>query len=1541
MCIVNSIVPKSNGKRIIVFRVKHCFHKMESLNKLKVDELKKKCENLGLSTGGKKIDLIERIYAHELKEKERSIREMSQNSFQSVGANGSGTPLCASSPDFLGFDQNTPVVTTPSCSTFSTSLCDVRRQVAVPISTVSNGLGRNVCWADETTAELRQATIANTNPVYTNCNPISSTIHNLQTNFIPVSTFTSEQSSQPYTQRHASLQQQLYVPTSEQRQLYFPATPETFTQQQQYIPTSTLTQNGLATQFIPIQPHPLFVTNNVKDIMSILPSFDPADKSITSNKFIQRVEQLRQSYGWEDKILLFAVQTKLQGVAKLWIDSAAVVYTSWGQFVNAFLTEFPTIINVAEIHMKLMNMRRSFEESPETFYYKVLSVARNGNLDDQSVIKYVINGINDDDLKKVLSVMNFSSCCELLKTIISYSSYNIIYSAKTNATNKRNIEKLKSIPPNETATKVTNEIKCFNCRKTGHISRECPEPQKRSRCEICLRTGHTAVECKSRTKQNTTCNLVSEVNEGLCFKEVVIGEAIVKALVDSGSSRSLIRKSIVKDMDVKEKCYIRLIGFGGGDYECLEKIKMEMKIDDINLVHSILIIEDDKLAFEMLLGKDILCSGNIQLVMDSDGCHIQTKTINNINETLPTETVNDLNNVIKEYAGRFGEKTKYIGKCNMVKMNIKVTSDEPICMKPYRLPFARRPVIREIIDDMLEADVIRPSTSPYASPIVLNQKKTGEYRMCVDYRRLNKITERQPFPMPNIEDILAQLAGNKYFTVLDMKMGYYQIELEETAKPLTAFVTHDGHYEFNRMPFGLVNAPAVFQGVMNKIVEIAKPDLIIVYLDDVIIPSKTTEEGVQVLNRFLRLLEKCNLTLRYDKCNFLHENIDFLGHRIDENGIRPGKSKLIAIEKYKTPKNATEIRRFMGLCGFFRKFVQNFQIIAKPLTQLTKKATHDSFVWGPEQEIAFNSLKEKLCSEPVLALYDFDALHEVHTDASSVGLAGILMQSSDEGQSWKAVIYFSRVCTEAESRYHSYELEVLAVVESLARFRMYLLGKRFRIVTDCAAITTIKAKTQIIPRIARWWMNIMEYDFECVHRAGSRMAHVDAISRAPVEEHVSQISIDTTDWLLTMQLQDEGLLNIIMVLRGERKSDQENQIRKDYQLENQRLYRKVDGKLMYVVPKAARWRIVKYYHDDMGHFGIEKTKQRLSKHFWFPRMRKYVKDYIAACVECCYNKGKSGKPEGEMYINESNPVPFQTIHIDHLGPFLRSKKGYVYILAISDAFTKFLIVRPVRNTSTAPVLQILADIFGYFGLPERIVSDRGTAFTSKQFESFCNEYDIHHVKTAVRTPRANGQVERANNTILNFLRTSTNDPREWDSHLLRIQWTVNSQKNNSTGYSPHELLFNFKLRDVIRNKFLAAIIETDEYVPVDENQEGAQRNMQLCRKQWKERFDRRHGKPQEYEVNDMVMIQSELPSTGESRKLEPRFRGPYVVSKVLGKARYLLEDVKGMQRSQKPFSSVYTAEKMKRWCVLPPEDESDDEDDIGTMSSQERPSCHE
>ncbi|KAG6464992.1 hypothetical protein O3G_MSEX014865 [Manduca sexta] len=509
----------------------------------------------------------------------------------------------------------------------------------------------------------------------------------------------------------------------------------------------------------------------------------------------------------------------------------------------------------------------------------------------------------------------------------------------------------------------------------------------------------------------------------------------------------------------------------------------------------------------------------------------------NYGEQLSNYEVTRLKELLKKYETCFSDNLNDLGLTNVVQMEIDLNDSKPVVYRPYRLSFPEREQVRSMVKEMMEAGIICESSSPYASPVLIVKKKTGESRLCVDYRALNNKTRKEYYPLPLIDDQLDRLAGNSLFISLDLASGYYQIPIELKSQDKTAFVTPDGQYQFKRMPFGLANAPSVFQRTMNKI--LLKVNYTIVYMDDVLIPAQSFDQGLMRLGEVLQIFSDSGLTLKIKKCYFFCTELEFLGFHVSGKGIRPGTHKTEAIQNFPTPRNVHDVRRFIGLTSFFRRFVKDFALIARPLTDLMKSKFE--WKWSDDQEAAFNILKEKLVERPILALYDAKLETELHIDASKLGVAGILMQKGVDGL-LRPIAYYSRKTTVDEQKFHSFELETLAVVASLNRFRVYLLGLKFKIVTDCNALRTTLTKRDLIPRISRWWVQFQEYDFEIEYRPGSRMAHVDALSRSPVSEPtdgdidriIDVLHVDVRDWIATVQSNDSEIKRIRGILEDDK-----------------------------------------------------------------------------------------------------------------------------------------------------------------------------------------------------------------------------------------------------------------------------------------------------------------------------------------------------------------------------------------------------------------------
>lgn len=864
-----------------------------------------------------------------------------------------------------------------------------------------------------------------------------------------------------------------------------------------------------------------------------------------------------------------------------------------------------------------------------------------------------------------------------------------------------------------------------------------------------------------------------------------------------------------------------------------------------------------------------------------------------------------LMSLLNKYNHVFARDTKDLGCTDLIEMHIQTTTEKPVYCKPYRLSHKENEIVNEKIQDLVEAGIVRESMSEYASPIILVKKKGGDYRLCVDYRALNSQTVKDRYPLPHIEDQVSKLAGKCFFTTLDLAQGYYQVKIAEDSTPKTAFVTPSGQYEFLKMPFGLANAPAVF----SRLIRLALHDVrneVATYLDDVMLPTLSVTAGIQLLERVLELLQKANLKLNLKKCAFLKKSVTYLGHEISEGTIRPGQAKINSVSEYQRPRNVHEIRQFIGLASYFRKFIRGFAEIALPLTRLTKKDVE--WHWGPDQENAFQTLKLRLIERPVLGIYDSKAITELHTDASKLGLGGIIMQQQPDG-SLKPIAYFSRVTSREEQFYHSYELETLAVVESLKRFRIYLTGIPVKVVTDCSALRTTLTKKDLIPRIARWWLTIQDFDLQIEYRAGERMKHVDALSRNPCVNTILQI--EESDWLITLQLQDDNVQRILTQLR---ENTSNPDIVNNYTVKDNILYRKTLYGERFVIPNLAKYSLLQKYHDQIGHPGFERCEKAIKAQFWFAKMTRFIKKYIKACLQCAYGKSEYGKAQGELYPIEKVPVPMHTLHADHLGPFVKTRKGNAYVLVVIDSFTKFVFARAVRNCSSVETIKHLKEIISLFGHPTRIITDRGKAFTSRYFKQFAEETQFKHTLNAIASPRSNGQVERVNRTIIDGLNTMSESESTWDEKLSDIVWGINNTPNSTTTFPPFKLMFGHE------NSRLPAY-PTGQPQDFESQEQALQlrrdsaklridRNMTLMKK----RFDRSRKKCTKYSVGQLVLWKggaSRDTSARVSQKMKSPYTGPYRISKAEPNIdRYTICSVKGMKGYRK-FSAVVRGEVLR------------------------------
>lgn len=991
--------------------------------------------------------------------------------------------------------------------------------------------------------------------------------------------------------------------------------------------------------------------------------------------------------------------------------------------------------------------------------------------------------------------------------------------------------------------------------------------------------------------------------------------AIFFALLDTGSPENFIQiRNVPTFCKIENVINAKFFGVNGSPLHLMGKILCSIVFRGRLLINVVLyVVPNFTMTSPIILGRSFLKLNNLSLIENKNNQDIQD--IFNIdvsdNNIEPKYEINhSIPNLFKTrlfylVSGLSQEGVvKPIENESPVQCTIRLAKDDPFFCTPRRLSLRDNISVRNILNDLLSNNIIRPSQSQFSSPIVLVKKKNGDVRMCIDYRTLNKQTLRENYPLPLIEDQLVKLHNKKYFSCLDLKNGFYHVKMSTESIHLTSFVTPHGQFEFTKMPFGLRNAPSIFQRFINSIFrELIDSNEIMLYMDDIMVATNDLEENVHILEKVFCLIRQFGLTLNLAKCKFFVDEVNYLGYRVDSRGIRPNPENIEAVKGYPTPKNIRDVHSFVGLCSYFRKFVKNFAMIAKPLYDLLRK---DAVFRFEEQEIeAFNCLKSCLSSSPILAIYSPDDETELHCDASSHGYGAILLQRKSDHK-FHPVGYFSKPTTEAESRYHSFELETLAVVNALKKYRVELEGISFKIVTDCNSLALTLKKKLLNPRIARWALEFENFDYTIEHRSNERMRHVDCLSRI---EDVNIIEANSLEQILSVeQERDPTILKIRQSLECN-----DSPLNNKFELSDGLVYRKSGEKLLFYVPTVMEGNVIRANHDEMGHFGVKKVHDLLLNTYWFPKMLQKIESHVKYCLKCIQFSPTSGKTQGELHCIPKGDVPFYTIHVDHLGPLEQTKTKNKHVLVVVDGFSKFVKLYAVRSTTSSEAIKCLKSYFQAYSRPIRLVSDRGTAFMSNEFKEFLESCSIDHIKIATASPQSNGQVERINRVIIPLL-AKMKKGDEWDSILPEAEFSINNTTNRSIDNTPSMILFGVNQRGQVRDKiaeYLSQLQKSER--DLKNNREIASKQIIVSQKINKTAYDANHKKPTTYRINDLVMISNYDCTPGINKKLLPKYRGPYKVVQVLPNDRYIVEDTDNWQVTQRHYRGTHAPAQMRPW----------------------------
>ena len=913
-----------------------------------------------------------------------------------------------------------------------------------------------------------------------------------------------------------------------------------------------------------------------------------------------------------------------------------------------------------------------------------------------------------------------------------------------------------------------------------------------------------------------------------------------------------------------------------------------------------------------------------QVDVSKDDCTTKLRPIaqDDVADLVDSEFSSGLLGLLNRYRDVVALKGEKLGFINLVKASIPTGNNRPVFVKQYPLAHKVKSELNAIVDEMLEDNIVRPSSSPWNSPIILVKKKDGSFRPCVDFRKLNAITTADKFPLPRIQELLQSLHGAKYFSNLDLQSSYWQTALHEDDKQKTAFSTDKGHFEFERMPFGLRNAPSIFSRLMSVALAGLIGLSVFVYLDDIVVISKTQEEHFRILESVFCKLREANLRLSLKKCKFFKPKIKFLGHEINSQGIAIHPDHIDPIKNYPCPKNKKDVQRFVGFFAYFRSFVQNFADIVSPITDLLKN--ENKFAWNEEQERAFNKIKGLLLSASILKYPDFSQKFYLFTDASNTAIGAVLMQKDND--KLKPIAFSSRSLSNTERRYSTTKREALAIVAALKNFRHLVLGYEIEVFTDHQPLRVLFQSKLDTGAIGRWALIVQEFSLKITYIKGKANILADTLSRiysqALEEPETGSEENDIIDFvaaiddahmwskheLMDEQRKDEFCNKILDFLEVQGRSGKKPKIKglNNFCIVDKVLmYRKVvkrcgteDTVCCTVIPKSLEAKAILYVHASAwsGHLGSDRTWVKANRYFFFRKMRTKINKFINNCAECQQAYARDHvKVTARKYPLPNKP--WERVATDFLGPLPLTTNGNRYVLVLTDFLTRYSVFYALPDRSTDTVIRTFKTFFNTYDCPEVLISDNAAEFSGSMCKEMCRAYGVRKLEVTPYHPASNGLVERINSRIVRMLKVycvEKNDSNNWDEFLEEINVAVNSSFNKSLGDTPFFILYNFDKSSFFSN---------------DEERKGGPfyayddyfRSMQYQRKLVSNYFRENLNKEMEkylevynagkkdrvLQVGQRVYMRY-VAKKNEPKKLAKKWSGPLVVEKVLSTSKYIL-----------------------------------------------------
>ncbi|XP_058446711.1 uncharacterized protein K02A2.6-like [Malaya genurostris] len=995
-------------------------------------------------------------------------------------------------------------------------------------------------------------------------------------------------------------------------------------------------------------------------------------------------------------------------------------------------------------------------------------------------------------------------------------------SASTSSVNfikrKQQFSKRQHKPPVESAgpdkSKQIPSTPCWYCGGM-HFVRDCTH--RSHRCKDCGNIGHREGYCSSAKrnfkisrnrkhpgslKTKTVSLRINTVDQKRRFVKILLNGVKVRLQLDTGSDVSIVSKRLWEKIGKPPTAPVNeLASTASGDrlqflfkFSCLVSFNGEQHHCQFYVVENSL----------YLFGIDLMEAFGLFSLPINMYCN---------NVSVPAITLQSLK---AAYPSVFRNE---LGLCTKTKVKLERKPDATPVFRPNRpVAYAVHSTVDNELDRLERAKIITPvDFSDWAAPIVVVRKTNGSIRICGDYSTgLNNALQPHQYPLPLPEEIFNKLANCTVFSRIDLSDAFLQVEVDESSRDLLTINTHRGLYRYNRLPPGVKTAPGAFQQLIDTM--LAGLPHTCGYLDDVVVGGVTTETHWENLRAVFQRISEFGFTIRVEKCIFAQPQIKYVGHLLDRNGLRPDPAKVQAINEMPPPTDVSGVRSFLGAINYYGKFVPRMRCLRYPLDKLLKADA--KFKWTAECQAAFNKFKELLKSDLLLTHYNPALDIVVSADASSVGVGATLSHKFPDG-TLKVVYHASRALTAAEKNYSQPDREGLAIIFAVTKFHKMLFGRRFHLQTDHEPLLRIFGSRKGIPvytsnRLQRWALTLLLYEFTIEHVPTAKFGNADILFRLisqhvrPEEDYViASVSLEndlrsvTQDALTVLPLsfrivqqstQSDPITKAVYryLLDGWPKTVTDAELKRFYA--RRESLTTVQGCILFgdrlVIPSPHRKRSLHQLH--RGHPGIQRMKAIARSYVYWPTLDSDIVDFVKSCRQCAM--AAKTPPKSAPLSWPKSSKPWQRVHLDYAGPI-----DGEYYLVVVDSFSKWPEIVQTRSITTAATVKILRDLFARLGMPETLVSDNGSQFTSAEFQSYCTNNGIEHLTTAPFHPQSNGQAERFVDTFKRSIKMIKEGRATMCDALSTFLQTYRSTPcfSSPDGKSPAEVLFGRPIRTIL------------------------------------------------------------------------------------------------------------------------------------------------